>query len=98
MNGRFATGNLGRIRAKTHPYASGRPGVFRGRFNFGDRYRIDLIFEGFNLFNRFNEASVTPFFTDVNAFNQRADNGRYYSRPTACIRFEAVSAWAKFTW
>jgi hypothetical protein len=35
------------------------------------------------MFNRFNEAAVSPDFRDVNAFNQRAGNGRYYSRPTA---------------
>jgi hypothetical protein len=50
---------------------------------FGERYRLDIIAEGFNLFNRFNEAAASPFFTDVNTFGQRASNGRYYSRPTA---------------
>jgi len=49
----------------------------------GERVRLDLIAEGFNLFNRFNEGSASPFLDDVNAFNQRAANGRYYSRPTA---------------
>ena len=52
-------------------------------FRFGERYRLDVIAEGFNLFNRFNEAAVSPDFRDVNAFAQRAGNGRYYSRPTA---------------
>jgi hypothetical protein len=49
----------------------------------GERVRLDLIAEGFNLFNRFNEGSASPFFSDVNAFGQRAGNGNYYSRPTA---------------
>jgi hypothetical protein len=49
---------------------------------FGERARLDLIAEGFNMFNRFNEASVSPLFSDVNNFAQRAGNGRYYSRPT----------------
>ncbi|HVG34369.1 MAG TPA: hypothetical protein VM911_14965, partial [Pyrinomonadaceae bacterium] len=52
---------------------------------FGERVRLDLIAEGFNLFNRFNEASASPFFPDVNAFKQRDSGGRYYSRPTAAF-------------
>src|SRR5207249_8559869 len=51
----------------------------------GERMRLDIIAEGFNLFNRFNEAGASPFFSDVNAFAQRAGNGRYYSRPTAAF-------------
>ena len=50
---------------------------------FGERVRLDIIAEGFNLFNRFNEGSASPFIDDVNAFHQRAGNGHYYSRPTA---------------
>jgi len=49
----------------------------------GERARIDLIAEGFNLLNRFNEGSASPFIDDVNSFKQRASNGDYYSRPTA---------------
>ena len=49
----------------------------------GERVRLDVIAEGFNLFNRFNEAAASPFFDDVNAFRQRASNGRYFSRSTA---------------
>jgi hypothetical protein len=49
----------------------------------GERVRLDLIAEGFNLFNRFNEAAASPLFSDVNAFRQRAGNGRYFSNPTA---------------
>ena len=51
----------------------------------GEHLRLDVIAEGFNLFNRFNEAAASPFFSDVNTFNQRASNGRYYSRPTAAF-------------
>ena len=50
---------------------------------FGERFRLDLIGEGFNLFNRFNEAAANPFFDVVNAFGERAPGGRYYSQPTA---------------
>jgi hypothetical protein len=49
----------------------------------GEKVRLELIAEGFNLFNRFNEAAASPFIDDVKAFNLRASNGRYYSRPTA---------------
>jgi hypothetical protein len=49
----------------------------------GERLRLELIAEGFNLFNRFNEAAASPFVDDVRNFNQRAGNGRYYSRPSA---------------
>ena len=49
----------------------------------GEHFKLELIAEGFNLFNRFNEAAASPFIDDVRAFNQRAGNGRYFSRPTA---------------
>ncbi len=52
-------------------------------FYFSERVHIDLIAEGFNLFNRFNEASASPFIDDVNAFGERDAGGRYFSRSTA---------------
>jgi hypothetical protein len=48
-----------------------------------ERMRLDIVAEGFNLFNRFNEGAASGFIDDVNGFNKRASNGRYYSRPTA---------------
>ena len=78
----FANGSLGRNMGITHKFASLDLRVMRA-IRFGERVRLDLIAEGFNMFNRFNEASATPLFSDVNAFGQRAGNGRYYSRPTA---------------
>jgi hypothetical protein len=78
----FTSGSLGRNVGTTHGYASLDLRLTRA-VRFGERYRLDIIAEGFNLFNRFNEAAASPFFTDVNAFGQRASNGRYYSRPTA---------------
>lgn len=78
----FANGSLGRNMGLTHKFASLDLRVMRA-VRFGERVRLDLIAEGFNMFNRFNEASVTPLFSDVNNFGQRASNGRYYSRPTA---------------
>ncbi|PYS75319.1 MAG: hypothetical protein DMF66_19855, partial [Acidobacteria bacterium] len=78
----LTSGNLGRNSGITHKYASLDLRVQRS-VRFGERYRLDVIAEGFNLFNRFNEAAASPFFDDVNAFAQRASNGRYFSRPTA---------------
>jgi hypothetical protein len=75
-------GTLGRNMGITHKFASLDMRVMRS-IRFGERARLDVIAEGFNLFNRFNEAAAAPFFTAVNDFNQRAPNGRYYSRPTA---------------
>lgn len=81
-NGQFSSGNLERNRGITHAFSSVDLRVTR-TFRFGERIRLDLIAEGFNLFNRFNEGSASPNFNDVNAFGQRAGNGRYFSRPTA---------------
>ena len=80
----FTTGNLGRNRGITHSYASLDMRVTRF-VRIGERFRLDLIAEGFNLFNRFNEAAASPFYNDVNAFGQRGPGGRYYSRPTAAF-------------
>jgi hypothetical protein len=78
----FTNGSLGRNMGITHKFASLDLRVMRS-VRFGERVRLDLIAEGFNMFNRFNEASASPLFSDVNAFGQRASNGRYYGRPTA---------------
>jgi len=78
----FQNGSLGRNGGITHKFASLDLRVSRA-VRFGERVRLDLIAEGFNMFNRFNEASASPLFSDVNNFGQRAGNGRYYSRPTA---------------
>jgi hypothetical protein len=80
----FTTGSLGRNMGMTHGYMSFDLGVTKA-LRFSERWHIDLIAQGFNLFNRFNEASASPLFTDVNAFGQRAGNGRYFSRPTAAF-------------
>lgn len=82
--GPFSTGTLGRNMGITHRFMSVDLGVTRA-IRFGERARLDLIAQGFNLFNRFNEASAAPVFTAVNTFNQRAGNGRYFSRPTAAF-------------
>ena len=78
----FGVGNLARNSGRTHSYASLDLRLTRA-IHFSERIRMDIIFEGFNLFNRFNEASASPVFTDVNAVKSRAANGRYYSLSTA---------------
>ena len=92
----FGTGSLGRNKGKTHSFASVDLRVSRA-ITFGERFRIDLIAEGFNLFNRFNEGSASPFFTDVNSYNQRAEGNRYYSRPTAAYDARQFQFGAKFS-
>ncbi len=92
----FTTGNLGRNRGITHSFTSFDFRLTRA-FNIGERFRIDLIGEVFNLFNRFNEASASPFFTDVNAFGERDSGGRFYSKPTASYDPRQFQFGAKFT-
>ena len=83
-NGVFTSGSLGRNFGLTHRYVSLDLRVAR-LVPIGERVRLELIAEGFNLFNRFNEAAASPFIDDVRLFNLRAGNGRYYSRPTAAF-------------
>jgi len=80
----FTAGSLGRNLGVTHSYAALDLRVMRA-VRLGERVRLDLIAEGFNLFNRFNEAAASPLFSDVNAFNKRAGNGRFYGLPTAAF-------------
>jgi hypothetical protein len=83
-NGVFSAGSLGRNMGITHRFMSLDMRLARA-VRIGERMKLDIIAEGFNLFNRFNEGSASPFIDDVNAFGQRASNGRYYSRPTAAF-------------
>lgn len=83
-DGRFSTGNLGRNMGVTHAYMSFDLRIARA-IRFGERVRLDLIAEGFNIFNRFNEAAASPFFNDVNAVGERSGNGHYFSRSTAAF-------------
>ena len=79
----FGIGSLGRNRGITHPYATVDLRLTRS-FYFSERVKIDLIAEGFNLLNRFNEGSSAPFFRAVNEFGEQV-GGKYYSRPTAAF-------------
>lgn len=83
-NGMFSTGSLPRNFGRTHGYMSLDLRLAK-LVPLGEHFRLELIAEGFNLFNRFNEAAASPFIDDVRAFNQRLENGRYYSRPTAAF-------------
>lgn len=94
-DGRFSIGNLGRNRGITHGYASFDLRLSRA-FRWGERFRLDIIAEGFNLFNRFNEGSASPFIEDVNGFGQTAGGGKYYSRPTAAFDSRQFQFGAKF--
>ncbi|HKX83210.1 MAG TPA: TonB-dependent receptor, partial [Pyrinomonadaceae bacterium] len=78
-----ANGNLGRNMGITHNYFSVDARLTR-KIRFGERISLDVIAEGFNLFNRFNEASANPFYTVVNAFGERK-GGKYYSQPTSAF-------------
>src|SRR6266850_1010691 len=83
-NGVFSVGDLGRNMGLTHSFSSLDMRLSR-MIRINERARLELIAEGFNLFNRFNEGAASPFIDDVNAFKQRAGNGAYYSRPTAAF-------------
>ncbi len=83
-NGRFSAGTLGRNFGITHNFISVDLGITRS-IRFGERVKLDLIAQGFNMFNRFNEGSAAPSYIAVNRFRQRAKNGRYYSEATAAF-------------
>jgi len=77
----FVIGSLGRNRGITHSFATVDLRVTRA-IRFGEKVRVDLIAEGFNLFNRFNEGAASPFFGAVNATGLRS-GGKYFSRSTS---------------
>lgn len=84
FTGQFGfAGNLGRNMGITHNFISLDARITR-KIKFNERFSLDLIAEGFNLFNRFNEAAANPFYQVVNAFGQRK-GGRYFSRSTAAF-------------
>jgi hypothetical protein len=80
----FQSGNLGRNVGLTHSYQSLDLRVTRN-IMLGERLRLEVIAEGFNLFNRFNEAAASPRFEDVNLVAERTSNGRYRGRSTAAF-------------
>ena len=76
-------GNLPRNSGITHNYFSVDARLTR-KIRFSENVSLDLIAEGFNLLNRFNEAAGNPFYTAVNKFGQRKGN-KYYSQPTSAF-------------
>ncbi|MFN0277050.1 MAG: TonB-dependent receptor domain-containing protein [Pyrinomonadaceae bacterium] len=88
-------GNLPRNFGITHNYFSLDARLTR-RISLGERINLDLIAEGFNLFNRFNEAAGNPFYDRVNAFGERKGN-RYYSQPTSAFDPRQFQFGAKLT-
>jgi hypothetical protein len=88
-------GTLGRNAGITHDYFS-VDARLTYRVRFGENMSLDLIAEGFNLFNRFNEAAANPFYTVVNGFNERKSNGKYFSQPTAAFDPRQFQFGAKF--
>lgn len=77
-----ANGNLGRNMGITHMYASFDMRLMRN-IRINEHINLDLIAEGFNLFNKFNEAASNPFYTAVNAFGDHTSGGKYHSFSTA---------------
>ena len=78
-----ADGTLGRNMGITHSYESLDMRLTR-KIRFSERVNLDLIVEGFNLFNHFNEAAANPFYQAANAFGERK-GGKYFSSPTAAF-------------
>ena len=79
-----ANGSLGRNFGITHKFVSVDMRLSK-KISFGERIKLDIIAEGFNMFNRFNEGAANGDYRVVNAFKQRAKNGRYYSQSTAAF-------------
>ena len=74
-------GSLPRNQGITHNYFSVDARLTR-KVRLGEHLNLDLIAEGFNLFNRFNEAAGNPFYNVVNPYNKRKGS-KYYSSPTS---------------
>jgi hypothetical protein len=92
----FPTGTLGRNRGITGFYSTVDMRIGKA-FRIGERMRFDVLAEGFNLLNKFNEASASPFFTDVNAWGKRSGNS-YRSRPTAAFDPRQFQFGLKLNW
>jgi hypothetical protein len=76
-------GSLPRNYGITHNYFSVDARLSR-KFRINENIGLEVIAEGFNLFNRFNEAAGNPFYNVVNAFGERKGS-RYYSQPTSAF-------------
>ena len=92
----FADGNLRRNAGITTGFASFDMRISRV-IPIGERLKLNLIAEGFNLFNKFNEAAASPQFTDVDAFGKRSGNS-YLSRATAAYDPRQFQFGLKLLW
>ncbi|CAN5398297.1 hypothetical protein BH10ACI2_BH10ACI2_02140 [soil metagenome] len=86
---------LGRNMGLTHNYFTLDARLTR-KFRISERVNLDIIAEGFNLFNRFNEAAGNPFYNVVNSYGQRAGS-KYYSQPTSAFDPRQFQFGAKFS-
>ncbi|HEX9120541.1 MAG TPA: hypothetical protein VF840_08380, partial [Terriglobales bacterium] len=92
----FADGTLGRNAGITTGFVSFDMRISR-IIHITERLKLNVIAEGFNLFNRFNEAAASPQFTDVNAFGKMSGNS-YLSRPTAAYDPRQFQFGLKLVW
>jgi hypothetical protein len=92
----FTDGNLRRNAGITTHYAS-----FDMRINrvipITERLKMNVIAEGFNLFNKFNEAAASPDFVSVNAFGKMSGT-KYLSIPTAAYDPRQFQFGLKLLW
>ncbi|MCO6512155.1 MAG: carboxypeptidase regulatory-like domain-containing protein [Aridibacter famidurans] len=80
----FTTGALARNRGVTHHIKVADVQISRS-FSFGERFRLEAVGEVYNLFNRFNEASASPYFDDANRVGDRSGGKSYFSRTTNAL-------------
>jgi hypothetical protein len=76
-------GNLPRNSGITHSYFSVDARLSR-KMRVNEHISLEVIAEGFNLFNRFNEAAGNPFYDVVNLYGKRKGS-KYYSQPTSAF-------------
>jgi hypothetical protein len=92
----FSSGTLGRNAGITTSYASFDMRITRA-IAITERLKLNVIAEGFNLFNRFNEAAASPQYTDVNAFGKQSGTA-YLSRATAAYDPRQFQFGLKLVW
>jgi hypothetical protein len=92
----FSTGDLRRNAGITTGYASFDMRITRV-IPITERLKLNVIAEGFNLFNKFNEAAASPHYTDVDAFGKRSGSA-YLSRPTAAYDPRQFQFGLKLLW
>jgi hypothetical protein len=92
----FADGTLRRNAGVTTGFASFDMRITRV-IPISERVKLNLIAEGFNLFNKFNEAAASPQFTDVNAFGKMSGSS-YLGRPTSAYDPRQFQFGLKLVW